>query len=420
MIREDHQKKGYKQTDVGIIPEDWEVKELSKISDKIMVGIASAATHAYRDKGIVLFRNQNIKDGFLDDSDILYINEKYELIYKNKRLKGGDLLIARTGYPGAACVVPDKYEGMQTFTTLIARPSNEYVRSDYLCNYLNSEKGQAFFDANQIGGGQKNVNAGTLKTMPIPIPPLPEQQAIAEVLSDVDALITSLDQLITKKRNIKQGTMQLLLTGKKRLPNFSGDWETKNIGDEIDLITGYPFPSNQYSNDGIKLLRGSNIKRGVTDWSEDLIQYWKQITPELKKYVCKEGDIVIAMDGSLVGKSYARLTKKDLPALLLQRVARIRSEKIDLGYLKEFIGNDYFSKYCDSVKTVTAIPHISPSDIRNFKIPIPPTIEEQKAIAQILSEMDAEIEALETQRDKYKAVKQGMMQELLTGKTRLI
>ena len=252
------------------------------------------------------------------------------------------------------------------------------------------------------------------------IPPLPEQQAIASALSDVDALITALGQLITKKRNIKQGAMQQLLTGEKRLPGFSGGWEVKSIGKEIDLLTGFPFPSSQYSSSGIKLLRGSNIKRGVTDWSDDITEFWEEITPNLKNYTLNEGDIVIAMDGSLVGRSFAILSKKDLPALLLQRVARIRSNKIDVGYLKEFICSDYFSKYCDLVKTVTAIPHISPQDIRNFTILLPPSKEEQQAIAQILSDMDAEIEALEHKQAKYKAIKQGMMQELLTGKTRLV
>jgi type I restriction enzyme S subunit len=126
------------------------------------------------------------------------------------------------------------------------------------------------------------------------------------------------------------------------------------------------------------------------------------------------------MDGSLVGRSYARLSETDLPAVLLQRVARIRSETIDIGFLTQFIGSDRFIKYCDSVKTVTAIPHISSADIRNFSIPLPPSKAEQIAIAEVLSDMDAELAALEQRRAKTHALKQGMMQELLTGRTRLV
>ena len=90
------------------------------------------------------------------------------------------------------------------------------------------------------------------------------------------------------------------------------DWEVKELDKEIDLLTGFPFQSNQYSSSGIRLLRGSNIKRGVTDWSDDITEFWQKITPDLKSYSLKEGDIVIAMDGSLVGRSFARLPKKDL------------------------------------------------------------------------------------------------------------
>jgi type I restriction enzyme S subunit len=111
------EKQGYKQTEVGLIPNDWEIKSLMDLSEKVMVGIASAATHAYTNNGIVLFRNQNIKPNYLDDSDILHVTEEYEIMFKGKRLKEGDLLTARTGYPGTTCIVPRKYENSQSFTT---------------------------------------------------------------------------------------------------------------------------------------------------------------------------------------------------------------------------------------------------------------------------------------------------------------
>jgi type I restriction enzyme S subunit len=208
----------YKQTEVGLIPEEWSVKPLKNMSEKVMVGIASAATHAYRNRGIILFRNQNIKPNFLDDSDVLHVTEEYEILFKGKRLKGGDLLTARTGYPGTTCVVPDKYENSQSFTTLITRPIQSIVLSSYLSYYINSEQGNNFFERSKIGGGQKNVNAGILKFMPIPLPPtLTEQKAIAHVLSDMDAEIAQLEAKKAKYQAIKQGMMQELLTGKTRL-----------------------------------------------------------------------------------------------------------------------------------------------------------------------------------------------------------
>ena len=222
---------GYKQTAVGVIPEDWAVRSLASLADKIMVGIASAATHAYRAKGIPLFRNQNIRSGYLDDSDLLFVSPEYEVVFKNKRLRGGDLLTARTGYPGTTCEVPPLYDSAQSFTTLITRPRKSEIDSSFLCHYINSENGQKFFEQGQIGGAQKNVNAGTLRQMPIPTPHRAEQHAIATALSDMDALLAGLDRLIAKKRDLKQAAMQQLLTGETRLPRFQGKWEVKLLPD---------------------------------------------------------------------------------------------------------------------------------------------------------------------------------------------
>ncbi len=197
------------------------------------------------------------------------------------------------------------------------------------------------------------------------------------------------------------------------------EWACVRIGESIDLLTGFPFPSRGYSKSGVRLLRGSNVKRGVTDWSEEGTEYWPAISSEIKKYVLKSGDIVIAMDGSLVGRSFAMLSENDVPALLLQRVARIRSSAIDQKFLKAWVCSQRFTAHCDAVKTVTAIPHISPADIRSFTIALPPTKAEQEAIAEVLSKADALIECLERLIAKKRLLKLGVMQELLTGRRRL-
>jgi type I restriction enzyme S subunit len=197
------------------------------------------------------------------------------------------------------------------------------------------------------------------------------------------------------------------------------EWAAKTVGGEIDLLTGYPFPSSGYKESGVRLLRGSNVKRGETDWADDITQYWQSVSPDVARYELRLGDLVIAMDGSLVGRSYAQLKSEDLPALLLQRVARIRSTKLDVTYLTAFVGSERFIKYADSVKTVTAIPHISPDDIRKFTIPVPPSVGEQHAIASALSDVDALLYGLCRLIAKKRNLKQAAMQQLLTGRTRL-
>jgi type I restriction enzyme S subunit len=196
------------------------------------------------------------------------------------------------------------------------------------------------------------------------------------------------------------------------------DWKSVPFGEVVDLLTGFPFPSAGYANSGVLLVRGSNVKRGALDWNEDITKYWPAVTSDISRYELREGDLVIAMDGALVGRSYATISRRDLPSLLLQRVARIRSSIVYQPLLGCWVASDYFIQHVDSVKTHTAIPHISPSDIRNFRIAAPTNSAEQRAIAEALSDVDGLLGALEAIIAKKRAIKQAAMQQFLTGKTR--
>jgi type I restriction enzyme, S subunit len=197
------------------------------------------------------------------------------------------------------------------------------------------------------------------------------------------------------------------------------DWNVSAIDSLIDLLTGFPFPSSNFARIGIRLLRGANIKRGTLDWSENTTEFWPAASFDTQKFNLQVGDVVVAMDGSLVGRSFAQISLEDTPVLLVQRVARIRSKLLDMNFLKEWVCSIKFTTYCDSVKTVTAIPHISPLDIKSFKIAFPNDVREQEKIAKSLSDSEYLIQSLENLIFKKQDIKQGTMQELLTGKTRL-
>lgn len=189
---------------------DWKVFPLASLADKIMVGIASAATHAYRETGVPMLRNQNIKEGDIDDSSLLFIDPCFEALHKNKRLKAGDVITVRTGYPGLSAVVPERYENAQCFTSLITRPKNNILDSDYLCAFINSEIGKRFILGAEAGGAQKNVNAGALEGLAVYLPGLEEQRRIAECLNRLDALITAETQKLEALKTHKKGLMQQL------------------------------------------------------------------------------------------------------------------------------------------------------------------------------------------------------------------
>lgn len=367
---------------------------------------------------------------------LLPVSEKDYNFYK---IKVGDILLARSGAIGRYGIV--RKAEIAVFASYIIRFSldNSQIDNDYFGYVYQSENVQKQLLTITQGSSNININAGNIKSLEVLLPDLDEQKKIATALSDTDTLISELEKLIEKKQAIKTATMQQLLTGKTRLPEFAlredgtpkaykeselgqipEDWDVYKVGEISDVLTGFPFPSSHYTDSGVRLLRGSNVKRGVTDWSEDITQYWPIISSDIKKYELKVGDIVISMDGSLVGRSFAQLDKSDLPAVLLQRVARVRSSDVDQNYLKQWICSEMFTAHCDAVKTVTAIPHISPDDIKTFRFVAPKCKKEQKQLSGILKDMEVEIQILNEKLTKLIMFKKGMMQELLTGKTRLV
>jgi type I restriction enzyme S subunit len=389
--------------------QEWKVTKLTSLAEKIMVGIASAATHAYRAKGIPMFRNQNIKSGHLDDGDLLFITPEYETVFRNKRLRTGDLVTMRTGYPGVTAIVPPQYDQSQSFTTLITRPKKDAIDSIFLCHYINSEFGQKFFEHSQIGGAQKNVNASTLRGMPIPVPPRQEQLAIGKALSDVDALIAGLEKLIAKKRDLKQAAMQQLLTGQTRLPGFSGEWVVKRLGEICEISMGRtPSRLNPaFWGAGHAWLSIADLHGKVLSSSKE------QITPlaASSMRVIPEGTLLMSFKLSI-----GRLCFAGCDLYTNEAICGFNNLLANSDYLYYALSRTDFSLYGkQAVKGYT----LNKKSLALVEVALP-SDEEQAAIANVLSEMDEEMADLERRLAKTRDLKQGMMQELLTGRTRLV
>ena len=198
---------------------------------------------------------------------------------------------------------------------------------------------------------------------------------------------------------------------KIRFKGYTNDWEQRKLGDYNDLMTGYPFESDKFSEDGIKLVRGMNVKRGYLDFSEDICVKWNSCVG-LENFLLKDGDILIQMDGALIGKSYAKIKENQLPALLVQRVTRARTNNkfASQDFMYQTIQRD-FLRYIGMNKTETAVPHLSLNDIRNFKIMVP-CLAEQKKIGDYFENLDHLITLHQRKCDQAKKLKKYMLQKM--------
>lgn len=265
-----------------------------------------------------------------------------------------------------------------------------------------------------------SLNQGILGNVVIPLPPTKtEQEAIAEALSDADALIESLDQLIAKKRQIKQGAMQELLTGKRRLPGFGGEWVTKDMGDLGAFLKGSGVRKDEALSGELPCIRYGEIYTKHSDWIRDF-QSWISTAVAATATRIHHGDVLFAVSGETkeeIGKCVAYVGQHEAYAggdilILRTKIAN----PLFLGY---YLNTEPVRQQKSSRGQGDAVVHIGANSLAAIKVALP-SMEEQAAIATILSDMDTELAALESRLTKARHIKQGMMQELLTGRIRLL
>ena len=336
--------------------------------------------------------------------------------------KKGSLLISASGTIGRTV----EYVGEDAYyqdSNIIWIENNEVlVTNKYLKHIFKIIK------YNTEGSTIKRLYNSIVKTSSFALPPtLEEQKSIATTLSDVDELINRLKKLISKKKNIKQGAMQQLLTppheGGKRLPGFSGDWVEINLGRSSILkarIGWQGLTTAEYLNSGeYNLITGTDFKDGYIDW-ENCVYVEKDRFDQDKNIQVQANDVLVTKDGTIGKVAFVNEVYK--PTTLNSGVFVIRP--LDRAYISRFfyfiLMSEYFELFLSKLAAGSTISHLYQKDFIHFTFPAPPTLEEQQSISDILSDMDLEITQLETKKEKYQAIKQGMMQELLTGKTRLL
>ena len=303
--------------------------------------------------------------------------------------------------------------------------TSDRIDPGYLVQLSNTNWYRKLANSIMVGSTQVHITNTAFKRARVPLPTKTEQQAIAEALSDADALIESLDQLITKKRQIKQGAMQELLTGKRRLPGFSGEWEVRLLTDVSWFQEGPGVRAWQFTTSGIKLLNGTNIVRGALNLdSTSRFISEAEANGIYLHFLADEGDIVVASSGITVEKFHEKVAfvkQGDLPFCMNTSTIRFKPKKGILApaFLFHLLTGDSFKQAIGGQATGSAQLNFGPSHITKVPVVVP-EYGEQIAVATVLSDMDAELAALESRLANVRQIKQGMMQELLTGRIRLL
>lgn len=407
--------KGFKQTGIGLIPEDWEVKSIEEIADvksgkRLPLGKAlteNRTSHPY-------IRVADMRMGGVNLDNIQFVPDDVFPSIKNYRIFVDDVFISVAGTLGIVGAIPKILDGAN-LTENADKLTNIKCDKDYILYILMSFLIQNRISIEKTLGAQPKLALTRIKNFELPIPKLSEQKAIAEALSDTDALIAELEKLIAKKRAIKQGTMQELLKPKV-------GWETKELGKTATLkarIGWQGLTTAEYRNSGdYYLITGTEFKNGFVDWESCFFVDVKRYNQD-KNIQIKRNDVLVTKDGTIGKVALIRSLYK--PATLNSGVFVIRpiNNSFDPVFFYYIMQSDTFISFLSQLKAGSTINHLYQKDFVSFQFRTPKAIEEQSRIAGILSDMDAEIEALESKLEKYKQIKQGMMQNLLTGKIRL-
>ena len=413
-----------RQTEVGAIPEGWIIVNLEEITTKIGDGIH--ATPNYSNNGEYYFINgNNIRDGRIIITEETKNVDISEFKRYRKDLGESTVLLSINGTIGNLAL----YRGEPVILGKSVAYLNirDQIEKTYLHHALQTDLVANQFNDGITGTTINNLGLGTIRNTQIALPPLPEQRAIATALSDADGLIGALDALIEKKWAIKQAAMQQLLTGKKRLPGFEGEWETKRLGDILTFLPTANNPRADLTDDGdIQYIHYGDVHaqtKSILDCNVCALPFIDRRKVGSATYL-EDGDLIMVdasedLEGTGKSVEIQGISGRNVIAGLHTISCRGNSNQWAKGFKAYLQFTPAFKSALTRIATGISVYAISKKQIAEIELALP-SVPEQEAIVSILSDMDAEIAALERRREKAKQIKQGMMQQLLTGRVRLV
>lgn len=415
-------KPGYKQTEVGVIPEGWETPTVLGVSRQIIDYRGRTPKKLGMSWGggdIPALSAGNVRMGFVDFSEECYFGS--ESLYSRWMTRGDvekdDIAFTTEAPLGNVALIPDDRKYILSQRTVLLKIDPQQAVSRFVFQLMLSEQFQKVLADNSSGTTAKGIQRKRFEQLKVVCPTLPEQSAIAAALSDVDALLGALERHIAKKHDLKQAAMQQLLTGQTRLPGFNGEWEVVSMREVLTQNATYGIvTAGVFVQNGVKMLRGGDIVDGRIN--TDLPMVSRDKAAEYVRTVLERNDVVIALVG-YPGAS-AKIPEELVGANISRAVGLLRlNGKVVADFLVCFLNSPEGRRMVLAPSAGSAQQVVNLAALNKLQFTIPP-LPEQTAIATVLTDMDAELVALEQRLTKTRALKQGMMQELLTGRTRLI
>lgn len=413
-------KPGYKQTEVGVIPEDWDVISLEQAGNSqrpISYGIVQTGPDLL--DGVPCLRVVDITEGRVTNNELIHTSKAISNSYKRTVLQAGDLVMPLRGKIGDVAIVESNLAGANLTRGVALLAIRKELSGPYFHQAISWRGTRKRLEQSMNGSALQEIPIASLRAFKISVPQKSaEQSAIAEALGDVDALLSSMDALIAKKRDLKQAAMQQLLTGKTRLSGFRGKWEVKRLDDVASIRSGGTPSTNvpSYWNGEIPWCTPTDIT--ALNGRKHLVQTSRTIT----QFGLNASSAELIPENSIVMTSRATIGECAINKVSMatnqgfKNFVPFESTDVDFLYYLLQTLRQGFIRLCAG----STFLEIGKTQLAAYGVRLPSTIKEQTAIAEVLSDMDAELTALEAQRNKTRALKQGMMQELLTGKTRLI
>ena len=394
----------------------WEQRKVGEVSKRVIVGLATSVTPYYREEGIPILRNLNIKENYLDDTDILFLERSYAESQVSKQIHAGDVLTVHTGYIGTSCVVPEKYDNCLTFTTLITTTDGSILNGEFLAQYLNSEIGMSAVQAVTTQGGRQNLNTNDFVKVEIRYPSLAEQNGICNILRNIDNLITLHQRKYDKLQVIKKAMLEKMFpqNGSNipeiRFRGFTDPWEQRKLGD----FTGKVTEKNT----------GMSVTETFTNSAEfgvisqlDFFDHAVSKDESISGYtiVCPEDFVYnprISVTAPVGPINRNRLNRAGVMSPLYT-VFRTDGS-IDRVYLEHFFKTSGWHSYMQlNGNSGARSDRFSIGDDTFFAMPIPaPSLEEQRQLAGFLESLDNLITLHQRELEKLQKIKKAMLEKM--------